>query len=67
VHRLVYLAAIAGVVHTYWPLTWRVPRYGLILGIVLALRLGRAHARRPPGRRDGDVLAVRPASSEAPR
>jgi sulfoxide reductase heme-binding subunit YedZ len=58
VHRLVYAAAIASVVHTYWPLTWRVPRYGLILGIVLALRLGRAYARRAPRRRHDDVLVV---------
>jgi len=50
VHRLVYPAAIASVVHTYWPLTARVPRYGAILGIVLALRLGRAYVRRPPMR-----------------
>jgi sulfoxide reductase heme-binding subunit YedZ len=66
VHRLVYLAAIASVVHTYWPLTWRVPRYGLILGIVLALRLGRAYARRPRSRRDGDVLVAQSAPSEVP-
>jgi sulfoxide reductase heme-binding subunit YedZ len=56
VHRLVYLAAIASVVHTYWPLTWRVPRYGLILAVVLALRLLRAYARRPPWHRPRVVL-----------
>jgi sulfoxide reductase heme-binding subunit YedZ len=56
VHRLVYAAAIASVLHTYWPLTWRVPRYGLILGLVLALRLGRAYARRPPWRNPPVVL-----------
>ena len=50
VHRLVYPAAIASVVHTGWPLTVRVPRYGVILGIVLALRLGRAYVRQPPMR-----------------
>jgi sulfoxide reductase heme-binding subunit YedZ len=60
VHRLVYVAAIASVVHTYWPLTWRVPRYGLILAIVLALRLGRAYARRPARPRHGDVLVAQP-------
>lgn len=47
VHRLVYAAAIASVVHTYWPLTVRAQRYELILGVILALRLGRAYARRP--------------------
>ncbi len=45
-HRLVYPAAIASVVHTYWPLTQRAPRYAVILGIVLVLRLGRAYAHR---------------------
>ena len=47
VHRLVYAAAIASVAHTYWPLTVRAQRYEMILGVVLALRLGRAYARRP--------------------
>ncbi len=65
VHRLVYAAAIASVVHTYWPLTSRVPRYALILGIVLVLRLGRAYARRSP-RRHGNGLAVQPAPADAP-
>jgi sulfoxide reductase heme-binding subunit YedZ len=58
VHRLVYAAAIGSVVHTYWPLTWRVPRYGLILGIVLALRLCRAYGRRPRRRLPGDALVA---------
>jgi sulfoxide reductase heme-binding subunit YedZ len=47
VHRLVYAAAIASVVHTYWPLTVRAQRYEMILGVIVALRLGRAYARRP--------------------
>jgi methionine sulfoxide reductase heme-binding subunit len=46
VHRLVYVAAIASVVHTYWPLTTRAPRYAVVLAIVFALRLGRAYAQR---------------------
>jgi sulfoxide reductase heme-binding subunit YedZ len=46
VHRLVYLAAIASVVHTYWPLTTHDPRYGVILGAIFALRLGRAYSFR---------------------
>jgi len=50
VHRLVYPAAIASVVHTYWPLTVRVPRDGVVLVIVLALRLARAYVRQPPMR-----------------
>jgi methionine sulfoxide reductase heme-binding subunit len=59
VHRLVYASAIASVVHTYWPLTVRVPRYGVIIGTVLALRLGRAYARRPPRRRsDGRTTSA---------
>jgi sulfoxide reductase heme-binding subunit YedZ len=53
VHRLVYPAAIASVVHTYWPFTTSVPRYCLILGIILALRLGRAYAFSPRRSRRG--------------
>lgn len=44
-HRLAYPAAVASVLHTYWPLTPRLPRYALILSIVFVLRLGRAYAR----------------------
>src|SRR5438876_1687541 len=43
-HRLAYPAAIASVLHTYWPLTARSPRYALILCIIFVLRLGRAYA-----------------------
>lgn len=46
-HRLVYPAAIGSVVHTYWPLSLQAPRYAVILGVLLLLRLGRAIARRP--------------------
>jgi methionine sulfoxide reductase heme-binding subunit len=56
VHRLVYPAAIASVVHTYWPLTLRMPRYGAILGVVLLLRLARAYARQPAPRHDARNL-----------
>ena len=45
-HRLVYLAAIASLVHTYWPLTARAPGYAVILGVIFALRLGRGCAHR---------------------
>jgi sulfoxide reductase heme-binding subunit YedZ len=45
-HRLVYPAAIASVVHTYWPLTTRDPRYALILGVIFALRSARAYSFR---------------------
>jgi sulfoxide reductase heme-binding subunit YedZ len=45
-HRLAYPAAIASILHTYWPLTQIAPRYAVILAIVFALRLGRAYARR---------------------
>jgi sulfoxide reductase heme-binding subunit YedZ len=44
-HRLVYPAAIAGVVHTYWPWTTHSLRYAVILGLVLAVRLARGYAR----------------------
>ena len=46
-HRLIYPAAIASVVHTYWPLTPGTPRYAVILGVLFLLRLARAVARRP--------------------
>jgi sulfoxide reductase heme-binding subunit YedZ len=45
-HRLTYPAAVASVLHTYWPLRVYVPRYVVILIIVFALRLGRAYAHR---------------------
>src|SRR2546429_6897750 len=44
-HRLAYPAAVVSVLHTYWPLTMRAPRYALILSIVFVLRLGRAYLR----------------------
>ena len=44
-HRLAYPVAVASVLHTYWPLTLRSPRYAVILCIVIVLRLGRAYAR----------------------
>jgi sulfoxide reductase heme-binding subunit YedZ len=40
-HRLIYPAAIASLIHTYWPLTARAPRYALIVGIIFLLRLCR--------------------------
>jgi sulfoxide reductase heme-binding subunit YedZ len=46
-HRLVYPVAVASVLHTYWPLTPRAPRYAVIVAIVFLLRLGRAYAHRP--------------------
>jgi sulfoxide reductase heme-binding subunit YedZ len=45
-HRLVYPAAIAAVVHTYWPWTTRSPRYAAILGVVFLVRLMRASVHR---------------------
>ena len=45
-HRLAYPAAVASVLHTYWPLRPYLPRYIVILSVVFALRLGRAYAHR---------------------
>jgi sulfoxide reductase heme-binding subunit YedZ len=45
-HRLVYPAAIAGVVHTYWPWTTHSPHYAVILSLVLAVRIAVGYARR---------------------
>ena len=44
-HRLAYPAAIASVLHTYWPLTARAPRYAVVLSIIFILRVSRAYAR----------------------
>jgi methionine sulfoxide reductase heme-binding subunit len=49
-HRLVYPAAIASVVHTHWPLTDPFPRYGVILAVIFALRLARGYAFAPATR-----------------
>jgi methionine sulfoxide reductase heme-binding subunit len=46
VHRLVYPAAIAGVVHTYWPWTTHSPRYAVILAIILAVRVRKYTSTR---------------------
>jgi sulfoxide reductase heme-binding subunit YedZ len=45
-HRAVYPAAIAGVVHTYWPWTTRDPGYAVILSLVFAVRIAVGYARR---------------------
>ena len=44
-HRLAYPAAIASVLHTYWPLTARSPRYAWILCAIFVLRAGRVYVR----------------------
>ena len=46
-HRLVYPAAIAAVVHTYWPWTTHTPWWGVILSLILAVRMARGYVRRP--------------------
>ena len=45
-HRLVYPAAIASVLHTYWPLSLQVLSYEVILAVLLALRVARGIATR---------------------
>jgi sulfoxide reductase heme-binding subunit YedZ len=50
-HRLVYPAAIASVVHTYWPLSLSAPRYVVILVTILLVRLARSVTTRPAQRR----------------
>jgi len=49
-HRLVYAAAVAGVVHTYWPWTTRAPRYAVMVSLVFAVRMAVAYARWLPKR-----------------
>jgi sulfoxide reductase heme-binding subunit YedZ len=45
-HRLVYPAAIASVLHTYWPLSLQALPYEVILAVLLALRVARGIATR---------------------
>ena len=45
-HQLVYPAAIASVLHTYWPLSLQALPYEVILAILLALRVARGIATR---------------------
>lgn len=49
-HRLVYPAAIASVVHMYWPLSLEAPRYVVILLTILLLRLAKWISMRPAHR-----------------
>jgi sulfoxide reductase heme-binding subunit YedZ len=55
-HRLAYPAAVASVLHTYWPLTLRAPGYAVVLGIIFVLRLCRAY----DGNRNARSSAVYP-------
>jgi len=61
-HRLAYPAAVASVLHTYWPLTLRSPRYALLLCIIFALRLGRAYTHS----QSSTPRAVQAATNTAP-
>ena len=45
-HRLAYAAAVASILHTYWPLEPRLPRYAVLVGVIFILRIGRAYWRR---------------------
>jgi sulfoxide reductase heme-binding subunit YedZ len=45
-HRLAYAAAVASILHTYWPLEHRLSRYAVLLGVIFILRIGRAYWRR---------------------
>ena len=44
-HRLAYPAAVASVLHTYWPLTLGAPRYAVVLSVIFVLRVCRSYAR----------------------
>lgn len=41
-HRLAYPAAVASVLHTYWPLFPNAPRYAVILAVIFILRIARS-------------------------
>ena len=52
VHRLVYPAAIAGVIHMYWPWTTTyVPPYAVILAAIVAVRVHKYTSTRPSSSR----------------
>jgi sulfoxide reductase heme-binding subunit YedZ len=55
-HRLIYPAAIASVVHTYWPLSWEAPPYVVIVVTILVVRIARSMTTHPTRRR---LLEVR--------
>jgi methionine sulfoxide reductase heme-binding subunit len=42
-HRLVYAVAVASVLHTYWPLIPRAPRYAVIVCLLFLVRVSRAY------------------------
>jgi sulfoxide reductase heme-binding subunit YedZ len=64
-HRLVYVAALAGVVHFYWQVKADT-REPLIFATILAvLLIGRLRFRRRPARRRAPIPAT-PAPSEEP-
>ena len=47
VHRLVYPAAIAGVIHMYWPWTTTyLPRYAVMLAAIVAVRIHKYTSTR---------------------
>jgi sulfoxide reductase heme-binding subunit YedZ len=62
-HRLAYPAAIASVLHTYWPLMPHAYRYAVLLGIIFVLRIWRGYARRREALTVGAVyhLGLRPS------
>ena len=56
-HRLVYPAAVASVLHTYWPFRSAAPPYAVILALIFLLRLSRAAMPVFPVRRRGQSPA----------
>jgi sulfoxide reductase heme-binding subunit YedZ len=61
VHRLVYLAAVLGIVHFLWSQKKdiRLPvRYAVVLGIIFAIKIFMAQRRAPPRQAVGDRSPV---------
>ena len=61
-HRLIYLSALAGVIHYWWLVKSDIRKplmYGLILAVLLGLRLLRS--RRPSTQGGGNRLLTRAA------
>jgi sulfoxide reductase heme-binding subunit YedZ len=49
-HRLVYPAAVASVIHMYWPLSLSAPPYVVILVTILLVRVAKSIVTRQPNR-----------------
>jgi sulfoxide reductase heme-binding subunit YedZ len=59
-HRLIYVATIAGLLHHWWPLSdrFRLDSYGVIVGALLAYRIYHSRVRTPQPRRSMEAQSA---------